>query len=759
MNPTKHLLSPLLFALLPAMAPSLSAQGETVERHLAAMGTHLTVEVTAPTRGDALAASEAAVRAIEAVEARLSTWTDDSELARLNAAPVGEPFELSPESAADLALARDAWRETDGAFDAGVGALTQAWGLRSGGRQPAADELERALAAGGFGALRLDGRTATRLRAGLAIDEGGFGKGVGLAAALDALRASGATAATIDLGGQVVVLGDEPSPLAVADPRDRAATVVDVSIEHGSLATSGNSERAITVDGEKRGHILDPRTGRPADDFGSVTVWAADPVRADALSTALFVMGPEDGLAWAASRPDVEALYLVVAPDGGLRARATAPWAHRLTATLPGLAIEPASDPLGSWAVTLGSSTAASPVRGAASFRRGSADDDDTDQRIADLERKVDAFGFELERNVLGDLVPPLGDTYSGLGPAASKVYSKESGLSIGGYGEALYKDPEGGGSATFDLLRAVFYFGYKFNEDWVLNMEIEHEHADETFVEFAYVDYLGWDCGVNARAGLVLIPMGFVNELHEPTTYLAATRSDTESKIIPSTWRENGVGVYGEAGPVEYRAYVVNGLDASGFSDGGLRGGRQKGSQALADDLALVARVDYVDVPGLVLGGSGYYGDSGQSQAGLGSAGTTIYELHGEWRSRGLWLRGLAAVADIDDVETLNNGLGFAGMDSVGERLEGFYAEVGYDVMPLIEPTSGCTVAPYLRWETIDTQAEVPGGFAADPANDEDILTYGLHVSPIPHLVFKAELQDRDQGADSFNFGMGWVF
>jgi thiamine biosynthesis lipoprotein ApbE len=748
------LLVPLTTGLILGGAVGSPAHAqETVERHLAAMGTHLGIEVTAPTRAAALAASEAAVRAIEAVEVRLSTWTDASELARLNAAPVGQPVALSPELAADLALAREVWRDTDGAFDPGVGALVRAFGLRDGGREPAAGELEAALAGGGFGSLHLDGRAATRLRAGLVLEEGGFGKGVGLEAALTALRDAGATAATVDLGGQTAMLPAADGAVAatqrfaVADPRDRAATVVEVALERGSLATSGNSERGIVVAGEPRSHLLDPRTGRPAADFGSVTVWTEDAAYADALSTALYVMGPDAGLEWAAARPGVEALYLVADGDGALTARATATWAARLEPAVAGLAIEPVGAPLAS---------ASAAARPAAPAAQQPAQDDDA--RITALEQQMDAFSFELERTMIGDLVPPLGDSYSGLGPAASKVYSKDQGLSIGGYGEALYRDPEGGGSATFDLLRAVFYFGYKFNEDWILNLEIEHEHADETFVEFAYVDYLGWEA-TNARGGLVLIPMGFLNELHEPTTFLPAVRSDTESKIIPSTWRENGVGVYGDAGPVEYRAYLVNGLDGSGFSDAGLRGGRQKGSQALADDLAVVGRVDYVDVPGLVVGGSAYVGDSGQSQAGIGEVGTLIYEVHGEWRQSGLWLRALAAIAELDDVDQLNAGLGLAGADSVGERLEGFYAECGYDVMQVIDPAAELEVSPYVRWEAIDTQAEVPSGFTSDPANDEEILTFGVHVSPIPQLVFKAELQDRDQGADSFNFGMGWVF
>jgi hypothetical protein len=252
---------------------------------------------------------------------------------------------------------------------------------------------------------------------------------------------------------------------------------------------------------------------------------------------------------------------------------------------------------------------------------------------------------------------------------------------------------------------------------------------------------------------------MGFLNELHEPTTYLGALRPDTERQIIPTTWHENGVGVYGDAGPLAYRAYVVNGLDASGFAADGIREGRQGGSEALAEDLAVVGRLDWVDVPGLLIGGSAYHGDSGQDQAGLGDAGTTIYEVHGEWKGSGLWVRALGAKADIDDVDTLNAGLGLTGADSVGEELEGFYAELGYDVMGILDPEASLNVSPYVRWESIDTQASVPSGFSSDPANDEETTSMGVFVSPIPALVFKAEVQDRDQGDDSFNLLMGYVF
>ena len=128
----------------------------TVERRVMLMGTSLEIAVEAADRETALAASERAVHALEAAEARLSTWREDTELARLNRAPAGEPFALSPELASYLAAARRCWEETDGAFDPAVGPLVQAWGLRQGGRRPSAEEQRAAVAAAGFGDLRLE---------------------------------------------------------------------------------------------------------------------------------------------------------------------------------------------------------------------------------------------------------------------------------------------------------------------------------------------------------------------------------------------------------------------------------------------------------------------------------------------------------------------------------------------------------------------------------------------------------------------------
>lgn len=290
-----------------------SAPPGTVERHLTLMGTELEIRVEASSREQALQASERAVKSLEAAEARLSTWRDGTELARLNAAPAGQPVPLSPEMARDLGAARRCWEETGGAFDPSVGKLVQVWGLRAGGRRPAPAELGDAVAAVGFDALELRDHTAVRQRGSLTLEEGAFGKGAGLADALAALASDPTVSrALLDLGGQVAMIGraEDRWAIPVADPRRRDRPVVALVVDGGSVSTSGNSERGIVVDGKHLGHVLDPRTGEPAPDFGSLTVWTADPLRADCLSTGLYVMGPEAALAWAARHPGVEVLVL-----------------------------------------------------------------------------------------------------------------------------------------------------------------------------------------------------------------------------------------------------------------------------------------------------------------------------------------------------------------------------------------------------------------------------------------------------------------
>lgn len=298
----------------------------TVERVVATMGTWATLELWAGDRAEGLAASEAALRALEETEARLSTWREDTDLARLNAAAPGVPMTLSPDTLSELERAFAVARQSGGAFDPGVGALVAAWGLRLGPEAPfEAPDAERLAALASAlqrpleRRLTLGATAATRRAPDLVLEEGAFGKGAGLDRADAVLEALGIRRARIDLGGQFLLRcgEDEPFQLPLADPRDRGRVALQLTLASGALATTANSERALQRGSDWVGHVLDPRTARPAheDDArlarASASAWCPRGLEADAWSTALFVLGPERGLALAERTPDLEALYLV----------------------------------------------------------------------------------------------------------------------------------------------------------------------------------------------------------------------------------------------------------------------------------------------------------------------------------------------------------------------------------------------------------------------------------------------------------------
>ncbi len=412
-----------------------------------------------------------------------------------------------------------------------------------------------------------------------------------------------------------------------------------------------------------------------------------------------------------------------------------------------------------------------------------------TIQDAAELQRRIDLLTQELERMKLGEAAAPreLKSVY-GLGPAASKVYGGEEGVSIGGYGETLFQDfderddsgERTGMNSEYDNLRAVLYFGYKFDDRIVFNSEIEYEHAStgeegEVSVEFATIDFLLHD-SANVRAGLVLVPVGFINELHEPPTFLGARRPDVESRVLPTTWRENGVGIFGDAGPFSYRTYVVNGFDASGFSaSNGLRGGRQDGSRASARDMGFVVRADYNGVPGLLAGASFYTGESGQGAETISGdeigGKVTIVDLHADYRFRGAQFRALWSQVDVEDAQEINESIlgldpsidpddAFAG---VGERIDGWYGEAGYDILAHAADRTRQSVIPFVRYERYDTQDQVASGFASDGSNDVRLVTYGVSYKPIENISIKIDYQDYHRGdgsgTDQINAALGYLF
>lgn len=302
----------LIIGLLAALT-TVTGHG-WVERSTYLMGTTLRISAAATDRTDATSAIEHAFRQVARWEDRLSTWRPDSDLSRLNTASPGLAVSL-PRSVTDALLeARDWSLQTENAFDPAVGALIDAWQLRGSAEAlvPPSSAIDSAVAASGWRHFRVDSAAGrvTRLHPDAWLDAGAFGKGLALRAAGTALEERGVANALLDFGGQILVLGSPPSAeswiISVAHPERRHDPVLTVVLQAGqSAATTSISERGVELEGHRVGHVLDPRTGRPVTGWGSVTVVAGDPLAADVLSTALFVMGPERALEWAGRHPEV----------------------------------------------------------------------------------------------------------------------------------------------------------------------------------------------------------------------------------------------------------------------------------------------------------------------------------------------------------------------------------------------------------------------------------------------------------------------
>jgi thiamine biosynthesis lipoprotein ApbE len=720
-----------------------SDQGAGSDRVVLAMGTTLRIQLDGP-RDVTLAAAEAAIAEVARIEAACSTWRPDSAFGRLNAAR-GAKVPLDPEWLSLLSTALAWQKKTGGAFDPVLAPLMRAWGIREGGRTPTPKELEHARAAAGAHLLELDrGKGTARLgNPAAGIDEGGFVKGYALDRALEVIKAHHVGAGLLNFGGQLVAFGREERA-EIADPKGRQRPSLRVHLASTSLSTSGTSEHGR--------HILDPKEGAPSPAWGSVSVIAEDGLTADILSTALFVMGPKDGLSWA-ERNNVAAVFQ---PNDGPPIR---------SAALPELEVLPAP-PRAAGAPDAGTATPSSA----------------TEERLSELERRVEVLSLALEAQRATTATPAPRVTPQGAAPAASKVYEVQSGLSIGGYGETIFVDyaqrlqngayvPQ---NNLTDTLRAVLYVGYKFTDWLVFNSEAEWEHSGfsdehregEAIVEFAYLDFL-LSHAVNIRAGQLLLPVGFINELHEPPIFLGALRPrlEQENGIIPTTWHENGFGLLGELpGSLTYKLYLVNGLNADGFNadgSGSIGGGRQDGHQAIANKPAVTGRLDFRPVPGALLGGGFYAGDSTQTK-GEPALWTTLFELHGEYRARGLQLRAIYA-------QLRNGAPGVAAFGpsskvlGVGTKQLGGYLEVGYDVFSLLRGDTHQSLIPFARYENVDTQALVVAGAGASGANHQQIVELGANYKPIPQVAIKADydvvMNAASTGRNQLNLALSYLF
>lgn len=320
----------------------------------------------------------------------------------------------------------------------------------------------------------------------------------------------------------------------------------------------------------------------------------------------------------------------------------------------------------------------------------------------------------------------------------------------FGGYGELHYnsldRDDSQASKDEIDFHRFVMFTGHQFSENVRFFSELEVEHsiagegkAGEIELEQAYIE---WDLAGQhrAKAGLFILPVGIINETHEPNTFYGTERNNVEKNIIPATWWEGGAALNGEISPgLFYDIAVHSGLYLAA-GEYKPRDGRQKVGKAKADDMAFTGRLKYTAIPGLEIAASVQVQQD--VHQGEGEAiGGTLFETHMAWQRDDFQLRALYAQWDFDSA--INNiALG-------ADEQSGFYIEPSYRISEKL--------GLFARYSEYDNLA----GSAVDTAVEQfDIgLNYWLH----PNVVFKMDYQNQDTpsktGYDGFNMGVGYSF
>ncbi len=390
------------------------------------------------------------------------------------------------------------------------------------------------------------------------------------------------------------------------------------------------------------------------------------------------------------------------------------------------------------------------------------------EDRVKALEEKNEVLTEEVLAAQSGGFT--LVDTtksFNGMGPAASKVYFSESPLSIGGYGEMFYANPDNGDDFA-DVYRFITYFGYKFNDWIILNAEIEFEHGanaekgGEVVIEFMYLDFLLSDA-FSVRVGHVLTPMGLINLRHEPTLFNTVQRPEIERQLIPSTWHENGVLAYGrfEDVGIEYTAGMINALNVNNSktttpTNGWIRSGRIGSEKNGSFTPAFVGRVDYTGINGLMAGVSAYYGSGsnlknpapGEDVNGLT---TTMFDFHARYENGPFQAYGLYTQTNLDGAEKLS--------PVAVEKASGYYVNASYDLGGLVGIDYKMPIfAQYENWNPVEN--------TVDGLNESDFetetVTIGLNFFPTDQVVLKLDYEMDEVGGkdtDTISFGLGFIF
>ncbi len=361
--------------------------------------------------------------------------------------------------------------------------------------------------------------------------------------------------------------------------------------------------------------------------------------------------------------------------------------------------------------------------------------------------------------------------------PAQEKMVVVDNPVSIGGYGEMHYsatRPEDGPMSNEIDLHRLVLYVGRRFTDNIRFYSEVEVEHAiaadgavGEVAVEQAFIDYDLLDRSsavgeLTLRTGVVLVPMGIINQQHEPNSFHGVERPSVDKVIIPSTWHEGGIGVSGKPNDqIAYQLYVLGGLNPLGFSAGsGIRGGRQDVGEARTDGLAFAGRAEFSPDTAATIGVSGYYNSAGKNADEV-DADVSVLGLSADARGKfsGVEARAVFAMFRIGDSEKLNAVLDADGnpITDVAKRVLGAYGELAYNV--LYSADTAKELLPFVRVEYYNTDPN------EDTRTTVDIVS-GLTFRPIPELAFKGDVIFRRKGGDVagdnatlLNLGIGFLY
>jgi len=338
------------------------------------------------------------------------------------------------------------------------------------------------------------------------------------------------------------------------------------------------------------------------------------------------------------------------------------------------------------------------------------------------------------------------------------EVGESQAATPIGGYGNAFYQHDANADAARVNFERFVLFIGHRFSEKISFFSELEVEDAKleggepggEVALEQAYLKFI-LDRNTYIVAGLFIPRIGILNEDHLPNRYNGNERPLVERYVIPSTWRELGVGLYGNLGriPLRYNIAVVNGLNSGGFEHGsGIRGGRYEGREASANNLAVTGALQF-QAGDLRLQVSGYGGgsvglpssvaDTMGLASGIFATPVLLGEAHARYEKGGLQAKLLGTIVSIPEAASINAA--FA--NNTPQRIWGAYAELGYDVLSAVrnEPPHPQLVA-FVRLERFDLNATIPANGVTDPTLNQTHVIGGLTYLPHPNVVVKADIR-----------------